>query len=60
MNIPINQESQTLIGHPIVKGGVIKIEFKCAHDRVQIMFGEVLCISCRKVLNNQELGIETC
>lgn len=35
MNIPFTDESQTLIGHPIVKGGVIKIEFKCAHDRVK-------------------------
>lgn len=60
MNILIQDESQTLIGKPIVKGGVIKLEFECAHDRVQVMFGEVLCISCRKVLNNQELGIETC
>lgn len=55
MNIPITHESQTLIGHPIVKGGVIKIEFKCIHDRVQIMFGEVMCVNCRKILNDKEV-----
>ena len=28
----------------------------CAHDRIQTMNGEVLCLNCDKVLTNRELG----
>lgn len=54
MQIPIKQESQTFKGYPIVSAGKIKLEFRCAHENIQVMNGEVFCKDC----NGQDITEE--
>lgn len=58
MNISVEDQSQTLRGEPYISGGEVHLEFKCAHDKVQIMNGEVFCQGCKRVLTDKELGVE--
>ena len=59
MNIPIKDLSIPMVADPeiYVRGGKIeyKLNFKCPHDKVQYMFGEVLCTDCRSILSDEEV-----
>lgn len=62
MKILVQDQSVPMVADPEIwiNGGKIqyKLNFKCPHDKVQMMFGEVLCVSCRSILSDKELRVE--